>query len=396
MRMTIQQQPSNLNQPTISNKPLRQELKMTTTKQNISIIPVIAVTLFSVTQLFAQQGMPAPTVGTVAATERNYNPTRNYNGRITSPDIVSVIPQVSGTIIEVAFKEGSMVKKGDLLYRIDDVKYNAAVSSAKAAEAQAQATLDYAQKTFERTQKLFEKKVCSVDDFDAATSKLSAAKAALDAAKASLISAEDNLRHCRIVAPIDGKIGVNAATVGNFVSTATGPLTTIVGQNPLRLSFSMSSRDFLGTYSGEKGLRDRFKIAIRLADDSIYPQLGEIDFISNTANPSTDTITIYVKFANPDGLLVPGASVKVEVSYKEDKTVVTVPVTTIIHNLDGNFLYVMGENNMPEKRTVVTDGVTETYEIISSGLKAGEVVIAQGTHKVIPGTPVNPVAVEIN
>lgn len=395
--MTIQQQqPSNLNQPTISNKPLRQELKMTTTKQNISIIPVIAVTLFSVTQLFAQQGMPAPTVGTVAATERNYNPTRNYNGRITSPDIVSVIPQVSGTIVEVAFKEGSMVKKGDLLYRIDDVKYNAAVSSAKAAEAQAQATLDYAQKTFERTQKLFEKKVCSVDDFDAATSKLSAAKAALDAAKAALISAEDNLRHCRIAAPIDGKIGVNAATVGNFVSTATGPLTTIVGQNPLRLSFSMSSRDFLGTYSGEKGLRDRFKIAIRLADDSLYPQLGEIDFISNTANPSTDTITIYVKFANPDGLLVPGASVKVEVSYKEDKTVVTVPVTTIIHNLDGNFLYVMGENNMPEKRTVVTDGVTETYEIISSGLKAGEVVIAQGTHKIIPGTPVNPVAVEIN
>lgn len=394
--MTIQQQPSKLNQPTISNKPLRQELKMTTTKQNISIIPVIAVTLFSVTQLFAQQGMPAPTVGTVAATERNYNPTRNYNGRITSPDIVSVIPQVSGTIVEVAFKEGSMVKKGDLLYRIDDVKYNAAVSSAKAAEAQAQATLDYAQKTFERTQKLFEKKVCSVDDFDAATSKLSAAKAALDAAKASLISAEDNLRHCRIVSPIDGKIGVNAATVGNFVSTATGPLTTIVGQNPLRLSFSMSSRDFLGTYGGEKGLRDRFKIAIRLADDSIYSHLGEIDFISNTANPSTDTITIYVKFANPDGLLVPGASVKVEVSYKEDKTVVTVPVTTIIHNLDGNFLYVIGENNMPEKRTVVTDGVTETYEIISSGLKAGEVVIAQGTHKVIPGTPVNPVAVEIN
>lgn len=369
---------------------------MTTTKQNISIIPVIAVTLFSVTQLFAQQGMPAPTVGTVAATERNYNPTRNYNGRITSPDIVSVIPQVSGTIVEVAFKEGSMVKKGDLLYRIDDVKYNAAVSSAKAAEAQAQATLDYAQKTFERTQKLFEKKVSSVDDFDAATSKLSTAKAALDAAKAALVSAEDNLRHCRIVSPIDGKIGVNAATVGNFVSTATGPLTTIVGQNPLRLSFSMSSRDFLGTYGGENGLHNRFKVAIRLADDSLYPHLGEIDFISNTANPSTDTITIYVKFANPDGLLVPGASVKVEVSYKEDKTVVTVPVTTIIHNLDGNFLYVMGENNMPEKRTVVTDGVTETYEIISSGLKAGEIVIAQGTHKVIPGTPVNPVAVEIN
>ena len=265
---------------------------MTTTKHNITILPAIALAIITATQYVAAQGMPPPTVGTVAAAERNYNPTRNYNGRITSPEIVSVIPQVSGTIVEVAFKEGSMVKKGDLLYRIDDVKYNAAVASAKAAEAQAQATLDYSEKTFERTKKLFEKKVSSVDDFDAATSKLSAAKAALDAAKAALVSAEDNLRHCRIVSPIDGKIGVNAATLGNFVSTASGPLTTIVGQNPLRLSFSMSSRDFLGTYGGENGLRNRFKVAIRLADDSLYPHLGEIDFISNTANPSTDTITI--------------------------------------------------------------------------------------------------------
>lgn len=369
---------------------------MNTTSKNLLAISTIAIAVLSSSNGFAQHNMPAPTVGTVAAAERNYNPTRNYNGRIISRDVVAIVPQVAGTVVEVAYKEGAMVKKGDLLYRIDDIKYSAAVSSAKAAVAQASATLDYSQKTFDRVKKLFEKKVSSVDDLDSATSNLAAAKAALDAAKASLTSAEDNLRHCRIVAPIDGKIGLNAATLGNYVSTASGALTTIVSQDPIRATFSMSSRDFLSTFGGEKGLREKFKIAIRLADDTLYSENGELDFVANSANASTDTITIYAKFANPDGLLIPGAAVKIEINYKEDKKVVTVPITTVIHNANGNFLYVLGDKNMPEKRTITSAGVTDRFEIISSGIKAGEVVIAQGTHKIIPNMPVNPVAVEMN
>lgn len=335
--------------------------------------------------------MPPPTVAVQTAKPVEVTPLHRYSGRILSPETVSVVPQVAGTILEVAFTEGSTVKKGDLLYRIDDVKYAAAAAAAKAAVAQCEANASYAEKTFARTKALFEKNVASADDMDAATSARATAAAALDAAKAQLVLAEDDLAHCRIVADIDGKIGLNAFAAGNYVAPASGALTTIVRQDPLRVRFSMASGDLLRHYGDEATLRKTFQVRIRQADGETYPAEGEIEFLGNSANASTDTISVYAKIPNPDGVLLPGGSVGVEVSTREPLRVLAVPLTAVLHNETGADVWVVGAGNMPEKRAVKTGIATAEYEVIEDGLREGETVIVGGTHKVIPGMAVQPV-----
>ena len=358
---------------------------------------VIAAAAFAAAQEPAPAGAgagPKPSmflVGVGKAGSVDHNPVRTFSGRVLSPETVAVVAQVAGEVKEVCFEEGAMLKKGDVLYKIDSVKYEAAVASAKAQVAQAEANADYARKTFDRTTALFEKKVASADDLDAATSKNAAAAAALDAAKAALVSAEDNLAHCTIVSPVDGKVGLNAATAGNYVTTASGPLATIVRQDPVRVAFAPGSRDYLAVFGGEKGLRELFAVRVRLADGSLYDGEGEVEFVGNAVNAATDTMPVYARFPNPDGLLVPGATVKVEVQAKEAKRYVSLPLTAVVHDGEKDFVWMVGEHNMPVRRDVVTGPSTATYQTILSGLEEGEEVIVRGTHKVIPNVPVEPV-----
>ena len=331
-------------------------------------------------------------VGVAKAGAVDHNPVRTFSGRVLSPETVAVVAQVAGEVKEVCFEEGAMLKKGDVLYKIDPVRYEAAVASARAQVAQAEASADYARKTFDRTTALFEKKVASVDDLDSATSGKAAAEAALDAARAALVSAEDNLAHCTVVAPVDGKVGLNAATAGNYVSTASGPLCTIVRQDPVRVAFAPGSRDYLSFFGGEKGLRELFDVRVRLADGTAYDQEGAVEFVGNAVNAATDTMPVYARFPNPDGLLVPGATVKVELQAREAKRYVSLPLTAVIRDGEGAYVWMVGAGNLPEKRVVVPGPATSTYQTILSGLEEGEEVIVRGTHKIMPGVPVEPVA----
>ena len=331
-------------------------------------------------------------VGVAKAGAVDHNPVRKFSGRVMSPDTVAVVAQVAGEVKEVCFTEGATLKKGDVMYRIDPVKYEAAVAAAKAQIAQATASADYARKSFDRATALFEKKVASADDLDSATSAKGTAEAALAAAEASLITAEDNLAHCTIVAPVDGKVGLNAATVGNYVTTASGALATIVRQDPVRVAFAPGSRDYLSFFGGEKGMRELFEVRVRLADGTLLDDVGEVEFVGNAVNASTDTMPVYVRFANPDGLLVPGASVKVEIQAREPKRYVSLPLTAVIHEGDKGYVWMVGENNMPVRRDIVPGPATATYQTILSGLEEGEEVIVRGTHKIVPGVPVEPVA----
>lgn len=349
---------------------------------------------------FGQGAMPPMVVGTATAKTVEHIQVRKYNGRIMALETVAVVSQVAGEIVAVHFREGADVKKDDILYTIDKVKYEAAAASARATVAQAEASASYATKTFERAKALYDKKVASDDDLDSATSAKAVADASLAAAQAALVAAEDNLAHCEIVAPIDGRIGLNKATVGNYVATASGALTTIVRQDPVRLAFSMSAREFGATYGGVAGLRDKYMVKITLADGAEYAAEPAFDFVENAANASTDTVTLYYTVPNADGALMAGMAVKVTVAAKVATQAVAVPPTAVIHSATGDFLFVMGEGGMPERRPVTTGATTATYEVIEDGLAAGETVISRGTHKVfpIPGTdkfaPVTPVAVD--
>ena len=364
--------------------------------KHITFFIVAAATMST----FAQSAAPAPQgpkpsmflVGVAKAGAVDHNPVRTFSGRVLSPETVAIVAQVAGEVKEVCFQEGALLKKGDVLYRIDPVKYEAAVAAAKADIARCEATYDYAKKTFERAKTLFEKKVASDDDLDSATSAYASAEAALAAAKAALVSAEDNLAHCTIVAPVDGKVGVNAATVGNYVTTASGPLATIVRQDPVRVAFAPGMRDYVSVFGGEKGLRELFDVRLRLADGSVYDADGEVEFVGNAVNATTDTMPVYARFPNKGGILVPGATVKVEVQAKKATRYVSLPLTAVINDGAKAFVWMVGEGNMPVRREVVPGPSTSTYQTILSGLEEGEEVIVRGTHKIMPNVPVEPVA----
>ena len=378
---------------------------MTMKKSAIAMSAALAAALVWAASAVAQDGPaaadgaaqqpqgPKPSmflVGVAKAGTVDHNPVRTFSGRVLSPETVAVVAQVAGEVKKVNFEEGAHLKKGAVMYKIDPVKYEAAVASAKAQVAQAAASADYARKSFDRAQALFDKKVASPDDLDAATSAKAQAEATLAAAEAALVAAEDNLAHCTIKAPVDGKVGLNAAAAGNYVSTASGALATIVRQDPVRVAFAPGSRDYLAVFGGEKGLKELFAVGVRLADGTLL-EGGEIEFAGNEVNASTDTMPVYARFANPDGLLVPGATVKVEVQAREPRRYVSLPVTAVQRDGDQAFVWMVGENNLPVRRDIEAGPATATYQTVLSGLEAGEEVIVRGTHKVMPGVPVEPV-----
>ena len=378
---------------------------MTMKKSTIAMSAALAAALVWAASAVAQDGPaaadgaaqqpqgPKPSmflVGVAKAGTVDHNPVRTFSGRVLSPETVAVVAQVAGEVKKVNFEEGALLKKGAVMYKIDPVKYEAAVASAKAQVAQAAASADYARKSFDRAQALFDKKVASPDDLDAATSAKAQAEATLAAAEAALVTAEDNLAHCTIKAPVDGKVGLNAAAAGNYVSTASGALATIVRQDPVRVAFAPGSRDYLAVFGGEKGLKELFAVGVRLADGTLL-EGGEIEFAGNEVNASTDTMPVYARFANPDGLLVPGATVKVEVQAREPRRYVSLPVTAVQRDGDQAYVWMVGENNLPVRRDIEAGPATATYQTVLSGLEAGEEVIVRGTHKVMPGVPVEPV-----
>lgn len=344
--------------------------------------------------LFAQMpgGERSAIVGVATATEQECVTERRYIGRIVAEEQVSLFAEVSGRIDEVCFKEGDTVAKGAVLYRIDDISYRAAVAAAKAQIAQAKATLANAEKNFNRTKTLFEKKVASDEDLDNATSAYQTAQAALAAGEASLMKAQHDLDCAAVKTPIAGKVGATAFTAGNFVTLSSGPLATVVSTDPIRLKFSISNRDIIELFGGLDNLKDDMIVEIELADGKRLPVEGKFLFADNIANAATDSLSLYVQFPNSDGRLVPGSAVTAYARRKTVTTMVAIPLTAVIRNAKGSMVYVVvkDENGVLRAQPceVETGSTSENIIFVKTGLKAGDVVISKGTHKVAPGMKV--------
>ena len=337
--------------------------------------------------LHAQQ-MPAPTValGEVVATESAIS--RRYTGRLTSPASVELVARVAGEMLEQGFEEGDFVKTGQVLYRLDDVRYRAAVQGAEANIKRCEASLKYSESNYNRVKGLFDKNVSTQDALEAAEMAYHSDIAGLASAKATLITAQDDLKNTHIVAPIDGKIGLTNFTVGNYLTPASGVLATIVQLNPIRLSFSIANRDFLSIFGTEENFAKDARVTITLADGTPYPVEGKFEFMNNEANQSTDTITLFVSFANDDYKLRPGSTVTVNVEQKSTKDATGIEPAALMSDATSTFVYVVDENLVAQRRDVKIGSSTKDLQIILEGLAAGEKVVTRGTHKVIPGSPV--------
>lgn len=353
---------------------------------------VTGLLLICVGDCLAQGGFPPPAVKVEKVVASNLQMSRRYTGLLLSPATVNLTAQVVGEVVETGFTEGADVKQGQLLYHIDDVKYAAAVKAAEAKVAQCKANLVYAQKTYERKKVLFSKNASSADDFDSATSNLAALNAALSAAEAELIVAQKDLVNTKIIAPIDGRIGKNEMTVGNYVTPQSGPLTSIVQLDPLRLQVTISNRDFLEMFSDEEGLRKNAQVRFKLADGTWYEHDGEVEFLGNQANRKTDSVWVYVKVKNPDFKLLPGSTVTVMLSKKNGSTHPAVKVSSIMHDKEGTFVYVVDDKNVATRRNVTLDFSNGEFEILKDGVEVGEKVVTAGVHKIMrSGMEIKPV-----
>lgn len=337
--------------------------------------------------LSAQQ-MPTPTVavGEVITTQSAIS--RRYTGRLVSPASVELVARVAGEMLEQGFAEGDFVKKGQMLFRLDDVRYRAAVQGAEANIARCEASLKYSGSNYNRVKGLFDKSVATQDALEAAEMAFHTDIAGLGSAQAALITAQDDLKNTKITAPIDGKIGLTNYTVGNYLTPSSGVLATIVQINPIRLSFSIANRDFLSIFGTEENFRQDAHVTITLADGTPYPVDGVFEFMNNEANKSTDTITLFVSFANDDYKLRPGATVTVNVEQKSTKDATGIEPSALMSDAQGTYVYVVGDDLVAQRRDVKIGSATKDLQIILEGLTAGERVVTRGTHKVIPGAPV--------
>ena len=313
---------------------------------------------------------------------------RRYPARIRAVEQVDVVSRLSADIEEIGFAEGGTVRKGQLLYRLDDTRFAAAVSNQTAQVAETRAKLELATLTFGRKRKLAEKEMAPRADFDSARAAKLELEANLDAAKAALALAEDDLRHARIVSPIDGRIGLTAKTAGNYVTPETGILATIVRTDPLRIRFSLSMADYARLFGcDEARLKKEAEIHVETPQGMTPFSKGEVEFVDTKAVERTDTVLVYVRQPNPDGRLVPDSAATVVLSVAASGVLPWVPPQALIEDGDESFVYVV-EDGKADLRAVEESARLPDRVFVKSGLKAGETVIVGGTHKVSDGAAV--------
>jgi len=314
-----------------------------------------------------------------------------YPGRVVAVARVDVIAQVSGEILEVAFENGAHVQQGDVLYRIDPVQYEAAVKNAESKLAEMKANAKYAELSYQRHKMLLEKRAVSVDAADNALSQRDSTRAALAAAQAALVAAQDDLKHCTIVAPISGKLGSTAKTQGNYAVKGSEPLVSLVKSRPMRVRFALSNREFLDLFGGRtERLQTESELALTLANGETFAETGKVEYVENEADERTDTIGVYALFPNASRKLRAGGTVSVTLAAQKGVMRPAIPPTAILQDTQGPYVWVLDEEGLAVRRTVARGDVVGDWLFIEKGLCPGEHIVADGAHRVKRGMTIIP------
>jgi len=349
-----------------------------------------------------QQKPPEVTVAQPLA--RQVTDWDEYTGRLAAPESVEVRSRVSGYVSAVPFNDGAMVRKGDLLFVIDQRPYKAALDGARADLSGARARLELAGRELQRARQLLETHTISQRDFDMRDEERRTAVAGIASAEARVQSAALDLEFCEVRAPIPGRVGRRLITIGNLVTGGTKDatlLTTIVSVDPIHVYVNADERAYLRyqrlAQSRERpSSRDKPNpVRMQLADEEGFPHLGHMDFVDNQLDPATGTIQGRAVFPNPDGVLTPGLFARVQVVGEGPYDALLVPDQAVGTDQAKRVVYVLGDDNVPRAVPVVLGRLDGTLRVIRSGLKASDRVIINGVQRVRPGAPVTPVAGQI-
>jgi membrane fusion protein (multidrug efflux system) len=347
-----------------------------------------------------------PPVGVVTVQRQPMTDSYEFNGRVQAINSVAVVARVSAFLDQQLFTEGTDIKKGDLLYVLEQPPYQASVDVQKAAIAQAQAQLDNDKIELWRKQQLVEKSAGTQQAVDTAEATQRSRTAQLQAAQAQLEIAQINLGYTEIRSPIAGRIGRSSVTVGNVLGPNSGVLTTVVSQDPMYVVFPVPTRRAIELRQeyAENGGFDAVKVRLRLPDGRLYDQTGKLDFINNAIAQDTDTVTVRAVISNPvlasqtaGGVnlreLIADEFVTVLLESVKPKDVIAVPRAAILSDQEGSYVYVVDDQNIARQRRVHLGELTPEKAGIADGLKEGEQVIVEGVQRARPNAPVTPAPV---
>lgn len=350
------------------------------------------------------QGKPggAPSVGVVRAEKKPVTETTEFIGRVEAVQNVAIVARVTAYLDKVDFADGAEVKKGELLYELERGPFEADLNAKKAVADQYAAQLVNAHLASERAKSLMKSNAGAQATVDSTTASEKALEAQLLGAKASVAQSEINLGYTRIVSPIDGKLSRTRITRGNVVTPSSGTLVTIVSQDPMYVSFPVAVRTLLELRDKyvPKGGYTAVQIKLRLPNGHVYKEVGKVDFTDNTVQPTTDTIILRGTIPNP---VLAMATEQIKVRELTDQEFVTVllqgvkpvevlsiPRSAVLEDQSGEYVWVVGKDNKAERHNVVLGQSTPTDAAVTSGLKAGDLVVVEGVQRVKAGVTLAP------
>ncbi len=339
----------------------------------------------------AAGGMPPPEVSVVTIAPGKLALTTELPGRIEAVRTADVRARVAGIVQQRVFHEGSDVKAGDVLFRIDPAPFRAAYDSATAAVARAEAVRDQTRAQADRAESLIGKKMISQSDYDLAVANAKQAVADVAAAKAAQETARLNLGYATVTAPISGRIGRALVTEGALVGQGEATQLALIQQvDPLYVNFTQSSVDVLNL---KRSLQDgslqsagQAQVAVILEDGSEYPEKGRLLFSDLAVDPGTGSISLRAEIPNKNHLLLPGMYVRVRVEQAVDSKAITVPQRALQRGPQGAYVMLV-KDGVVAQQPVKTDIAQGDLWRVTEGLSGGEQVIVEGLQKVHPGAP---------
>lgn len=329
--------------------------------------------------------MPPRSVTAATAQARDLPLYIDSLGRTKAYESVQVVPQVSGVLEKIAFTQGTLVKKGDLLFEIEPALYQAAVAQAEGALTQAKAQLSIDERQLERSRSLLPDKLISEQEFQTLEAKVESDKGAVQLAQGQLDSARVNLGYAVIHSPIDGLIGFYAVTEGNVVSAAAGTeLTSIQRLHPLYADFNATDRDFIGLRKHFFEQGNELPVVVSyLAGDGEVKRDAKLKILGNEINRSTGTVRLRAEVQNEDYAFWPEQPISVRVILETLKGAVTVPTGAVGIGQAGEYVFIIEEKDGKQIVEQVPVKVGQSHDkgqtlVITEGLKAGQRVVVDG------------------
>jgi membrane fusion protein (multidrug efflux system) len=337
------------------------------------------------------QSPPPPDVSVIEVRPGPVVVNNEYVAQTQAPDTIEIRAQVTGLLERQAFADGARVRKGEVLYVIDQRPFASQRAQAQASVAQAEANLVNAQQNLARNGRLIAQKAVSQQDYDTAVAQERASSALVEAQKALLRNVELNLEFATIRASRDGFMGSSQVNPGSLVSAQQTLLGTLYSSDPMYVYFSISEERLLQLQKSAKRPDQATPFRIRLADGTDYKMTGRLDFVDAAIDQKSGTLQVRVSVANPDRLLRPGLFVRVFVPAFDSPNAILVPQQAVQELQGTKSVYVIGAGDKAEARQIVASHLVGTDWIVASGLAAGERVVVEGVGKIRPGAAVKPV-----